>query len=261
MSRGATIRSGGRAGPRPSWHRLALVATIALASCTGRAGPSQPAAQPTGASSSTPAAARTHSGHVIATASGDRVDVFESPGTAQMRTSLTNPTPDGANLVFLVSDPQPAPGWLKVHLPVRPNGSTGFVRRSEVDLASTSFRVEVRVSRREVAVWDGGSLVLRESTAVGSPQTPTPTGTFYITDLLRPHDPAGIYGPYAFGLSGHSAVLDSFGEGDGNLGLHGTNVASSIGQAVTHGCLRLPNATIERLAGLLPLGTPVLVTA
>jgi len=55
-------------------------------------------------------------------------------------------------------------------------------------------------------------------------------------------------------------VLYSFGGGPGQIGIHGTNDPSSVGRSVSHGCIRLSNAAITRLAQELPLGTPVTIT-
>ncbi len=71
----------------------------------------------------------------------------------------------------------------------------------------------------------------------------------------------GPYGPYAFGLSGHSPTLRSFAGGDAQLGLHGTDQPRLLGRSVSHGCIRIANDVVRRLAGLLPLGTPVVVQA
>jgi lipoprotein-anchoring transpeptidase ErfK/SrfK len=93
--------------------------------------------------------------------------------------------------------------------------------------------------------------------AIGSPQYPTPTGLFYITDPIDLHDQPNLgYGVFAIGLSGHSDVLSEFGGGDGQIGIHGTNNPGDIGRDVSHGCVRLTNDAIERLSQL-PLGTPV----
>jgi lipoprotein-anchoring transpeptidase ErfK/SrfK len=73
-------------------------------------------------------------------------------------------------------------------------------------------------------------------------------------------DRAGAYGPYAFGLSAHSNVLYSFGGGPGQIGLHGTNNPASLGTNASHGCIRISNAGITKLARLLPLGTPVTIS-
>jgi lipoprotein-anchoring transpeptidase ErfK/SrfK len=90
--------------------------------------------------------------------------------------------------------------------------------------------------------------------------TPTPTGRYYLTDLLAPRNPAGFYGPYAFGLSAHSPVYTAFAGGDGQVGIHGTDQPELLGRDVSHGCLRVANDVIRRLAKLVPLGTPVLIS-
>ena len=95
---------------------------------------------------------------------------------------------------------------------------------------------------------------------VGRAVTPTPSGLYYVTELLKQPDPTGLYGPYAFGLSAHSDVLHEFAGRNGILGLHGTNFPQGIGTDVSHGCLRVSNRVILKLAHLLPVGTPVRIT-
>ena len=95
--------------------------------------------------------------------------------------------------------------------------------------------------------------------AVGKPTTPSPTGLFYVTDRINTGQPGGAYGPYALGLSGFSNVLFSFSGGDGEVGIHGTNTPSSVGHAVTHGCIRLYNRDITKLYSKIWIGTPVVV--
>jgi lipoprotein-anchoring transpeptidase ErfK/SrfK len=135
------------------------------------------------------------------------------------------------------------------------------VPASTVQLTWDPYRIVVDLSSHRLTVLNVGRPVLRTPVGVGATATPTPRGTFYLTALLRPPDPAGAYGPFAFGLSGFSPVLKSFGGGPGEIGLHGTDDVSSIGRSVTHGCIRVHNGVITRLAGQLPLGTPVVVTA
>jgi len=77
---------------------------------------------------------------------------------------------------------------------------------------------------------------------------------------MKQPDPAGTYDPYAFGLSAFSDVLSSFGGGPGEIGLHGTDQPTSVGADVSHGCLRVSNATISELARVLPLGTRVIIS-
>lgn len=148
-------------------------------------------------------------------------------------------------------------GWLRVLLPLRPNGSSGWIRARDVVLRTDPYRVDVRLSAHRLVVRRGGRVVLRTAIGVGRAVTPTPRGLAFVTVLLRQPDPRGLYGPWAFGLSLYSPVLSSFGGGRGQVGIHGTDAPAGIGRDVSHGCIRLPNAAIERLARILPLGTPV----
>jgi lipoprotein-anchoring transpeptidase ErfK/SrfK len=95
--------------------------------------------------------------------------------------------------------------------------------------------------------------------AIGNGDTPTPIGEFYLIELLRPSNPDGAYGPFAYGLSGYSETLESFNGGDGVIGIHGTNRADQLGQDVSHGCIRVANPTITEMTQFLPLGTPVII--
>ena len=195
---------------------------------------------------------------VVAQAKGPVVSLYYSPAARQPRRHLASPNRHGVPLVFLVKKRRP--GWVNVYLPTRPNGSTAWVHAYLLTLASNPYRV--RVSRREhtLTVWKGTSLVMRERVAVGTRSAPTPTGKFYISELLQQPNPFGAYGPYAFGLSAHSRVLFSFGGGPGQIGLHGTNTPNLLGRDVSHGCVRMRNQAIVRLARMLPLGTPVRIS-
>ena len=79
--------------------------------------------------------------------------------------------------------------------------------------------------------------------------------------LLQAPDPTTAYGPYAYGLSSHSDALDTFAGSDAEIGIHGNNDASVLGQDVSHGCVRMDNDAITALSKQLPLGTPVDVNA
>jgi lipoprotein-anchoring transpeptidase ErfK/SrfK len=190
----------------------------------------------------------------IATAVGRSVAVHHGrDGPIVMR--LTNPNADGAPLVFLVEEEQP--GWLRVLLPVRPNGATGWIRADAVTLSSTGYHIDVTLAAHRIVVADGDRVVDDEPIGVGRANTPTPGGAYYITELLQQPTPDGPYGPYAYGLSGYSNVLHAFNGGAGIVGIHGTNDPAGLGHDVSHGCIRMSNAGISKLAHLLPLGTPV----
>lgn len=185
---------------------------------------------------------------------GSPLPVFDAPDGGPILT--LNPTTSfGTTRVLLVEEERD--GWLKVRLPVRPNHRTGWVPASAVEVEQLDVKVYVDLDDRELTVLAGEDTILRTPIAVGTQEHPTPTGTFSITDKLETPDPAGSYGPFALGLSGYSETLTEFAGGDGQVGIHGTNDASSIGQAASHGCIRVPNEIVEQLADLLPLGTPV----
>jgi lipoprotein-anchoring transpeptidase ErfK/SrfK len=137
----------------------------------------------------------------------------------------------------------------------------GWVRRSAVKLYDDRYLLVVRLRRHELEVWKGEELAARYPVAVGTSTTPTPRGLFYVVELLQPPDPGGSYGPFSFGLSAHSERLRTFAGGDGRVGLHGTNQPDLIGSSVSHGCIRVRNESIKKLARVLPLGTPVEIRA
>jgi lipoprotein-anchoring transpeptidase ErfK/SrfK len=163
--------------------------------------------------------------------------------------------------VLLVTGQQA--GWLQVLLPVRPNGSTGWIRADQVSVVSHSFRIVVELGAHRITAYQGTEVLLSEPVGVGTAEAPTPGGLYYVTELFQPLDsagrlaPGGPYGPYAYGLSGYSDVLFDFAGGDGQFGIHGTNDPAGLGHDVSHGCIRMSNAGITFLAGTLPLGVPV----
>jgi len=194
---------------------------------------------------------------VVAQARGTAVAVYRFPGAKRPFITLRNPNSDGGKLVFLVA--QRLQGWERVRLPIRPDGTTGWVRDRSVALSFDPYRVVVSLASRTVKVWNGARLIHTERAAVGRSVLPTPSGIYYIVELLKQPDPSGPYGPYAFGLSAFSNVLYHFGAGAGEIGLHGTDQPALLGTDVSHGCIRISNAAIVRLARILPLGTPVTI--
>lgn len=167
---------------------------------------------------------------------------------------LENPTSfDGPAVVVVTEDHG---DWLRVLVPVRPNGTEGWVRRSDVTLSTTTLHVEVLVGERKVRLSDGGSVVLEAPVIVGKSASPTPLGRFYVTDV-DPKYEGSSYGPWVLPLSGFSQALDSFGGGAPALALHGTNRPDLMGKAASNGCVRLPNDVITKLRNTVPMGTPV----
>lgn len=181
----------------------------------------------------------------------------EPDSAAEIVALLNDQTTFGSARVLLVDEVDGE--WIRVQVPVRPNGTTGWVRSSDVTLEEIDARVEVDLAARTITTWIDGEVLIQTSVAVGSAENPTPTGLFFVTDKVDTIDDGGAYGPFALGLSAHSDTLTEFAGGDGQIGIHGTNAPESLGEAVSHGCVRLPNDLIELLATELPLGTPVII--
>jgi lipoprotein-anchoring transpeptidase ErfK/SrfK len=239
-----------RAHPRALLVAAVVVASWAMTACGGHAG----ADDSTAGTGSTTTAAATLTGPALVARSDNAVDIYTTPdGPADH--SLAATTSFGSPRVLLVTADQG--DGLEVALPERPNGSTGWIRRSDVEVHQVDLAIEIDLGARTLSLFDTGELVLTTPVAIGKEAAPTPTGTFYVVDKLATEDPGGAYGPFAFGLSAHSEVLTEFAGGDGQVGIHGTNDPSSIGQAVSHGCIRVPNYVAETLNQQLELGTPV----
>jgi lipoprotein-anchoring transpeptidase ErfK/SrfK len=195
---------------------------------------------------------------IVARATGSQIAVFRAPGAKRPFHVFHNPGAHGAPVVFLVR--RRVPGWEQVSIPLRPNGAVGWVRTRSVALALDPYRVTVSLHLHSIVVSRHGRALLRGRVAVGRPGLPTPVGRFYVVELLEQSNRVGPYGPYAFGLSAFSTVLFNFGGGPGQIGIHGTDQPALLGTSVSHGCIRIANALVTRLARILPLGTPVVIS-
>jgi lipoprotein-anchoring transpeptidase ErfK/SrfK len=192
-----------------------------------------------------------------------KIVVYARPGGPRLQTFGPRNV-NGYPTVFAVAgqvlDETCAPRWYRVQLPVRPNGTIGYVRANSVDVVVLKTRIKVDLSERRIELYRGGHLIMRLSSAIGSPETPTPTGRYYVNQRIRVTDPSGPFGPAALGISAFSPVLTNWPQG-GPVAIHGTNDPSSIGRAVSNGCLRVDNGALLRLFELTPAGTPVLIRA
>lgn len=148
--------------------------------------------------------------------------------------------------------------WYRVQLPKKPNGRTAFIRARALRVETVSTRIVVDLSQRRLTLYRRAQPVLTATVAVGSPSTPTPTGRFYVNQRLVPTDAGGPYGPAAIGISAFSNVLTGWAQG-GPVAIHGTNEPWSIGEAVSNGCIRLPNATLTKVFRMTRAGTPVII--
>jgi hypothetical protein len=168
-------------------------------------------------------------------------------------------TPEGTDMVVPVSGRRKdAAGrlWLRVTLPRLPNGSGGWVPRRALGGYEVSHdRLVIDLPRRRLEFRRRGRVLLRAPVGVGQARWPTPRGTFIVRNRLERYaSPA--YGPVAFGTSARSATLTDWPAG-GFIGIHGTDRPGLVPGRVSHGCIRLRNPAILRLARLMPVGTPV----
>jgi len=150
-------------------------------------------------------------------------------------------------------------GWGRVVLPVRPNGTTGWIQLRRYHVVRSRTWVIGNLTTRQVVVMRGRHQVARFPAAIGAPGTPTPTGSFSVTDRVDTGNPSGPFGWYAFGLSGHQPNLPAGWGGGDQLAIHGTNAPSSIGEAASAGCLRVSPDALSKLRTLVRLGTPVVI--
>ena len=148
--------------------------------------------------------------------------------------------------------------WVQVRLAKLPNNSTGWIKRGALGsfhAVTTHLVVDRRALR--ATLYDKGLPVFQTIVGVGRPYWPTPHGEFYIREKITGfHNP--MYGPVAFGTSARSAVLTDW-PGGGFVGIHGTNEPQILPGRVSHGCIRMRNPAILKLARMLPIGTPLTV--
>jgi lipoprotein-anchoring transpeptidase ErfK/SrfK len=188
----------------------------------------------------------------------DEVPTYADAEATEVAQTLPATGDYGQPQVFLVAGRSGE--RLEVLLPVRPNGTRGWIEASAVDVATHDYQIQVSLSGYRMLVQRGSEVVIDTAIGVGTRDTPTVGGDFYTWVLIDPTN-AG-YGSYAYGLSGFS-TLEQFAGGDGRMGIHGTTDASSIGRNVSHGCVRIPDAVVVQMVEDigLPLGVPVTVLA
>lgn len=151
--------------------------------------------------------------------------------------------------------------WLKVLIQARPNHTEGWVKASDVDVTSTTYRMELSLADRHLTVYDGDEVVAQTDVVIGKDTTPTPLGTFYLAEKIKQSNASGSYGPWILSTNGYSEALDLFDNGLPVVAFHGTNKPELIGTQASNGCIRLPNDVITQLAEILPAGTPIEIVA
>jgi lipoprotein-anchoring transpeptidase ErfK/SrfK len=175
--------------------------------------------------------------------------------------SASGPITGGPTVLPVVRHTTTSDGarWLRVMLPGRPNGATGWITRRKTVLSTTKWHLVVRTASRRVLVYRRGRLVRVFAAIVGKPSTPTPNGRFFVEESVRML-PGSAGAPFALATSARSNVLQEFEGGPGQIALHGVaNIGGTLGTAVSHGCVRLANRSIRWLAARVSPAAPVTI--
>jgi lipoprotein-anchoring transpeptidase ErfK/SrfK len=151
--------------------------------------------------------------------------------------------------------------WLGVVSPTAGNNHVGWIPASVVSLGRVNWELRVSLSARKLTIFDNGQVKQRYTVAIGAPNAPTPTGRFAVTDRLLTGDPAGPYGCCILALSAKAPHAIQDWSGGDRIAIHSTPETETIGEAVSHGCVRLTLAEGKWLINHIPLGTPTVITS
>ena len=200
-------------------------------------------------------------GTLVALAREPVLGVHAAPGTERPYMGLDAANPWGQPLRLLVlrdANDQDGDIWLRIQLPIWPNGQAGWVAASDVRLAEADERVVVDLSERRLVRLREGEPVARVDVAIGSAVTPTPPGRYFVWAKVDTDRPSGPYGSFILGLSGFSESIEPWKEwpGQPRLAIHGTDDPADAGHAVSKGCVRVLNSLLRSLRDV-PMGTPV----
>src|SRR5215216_5948828 len=169
-------------------------------------------------------------------------------------------TEDGVPEVYIVLESRlqdDGEVWLKIRVPARPNGQFGWVREEQLsNLKTIQTHLTIDRGSLKAKLRKKGRTIWTSRVGVGKAGTETPAGRFWIRERLSNLGGSPVYGPWAFGTSAYSENLTDW-PGGGVVGIHGTNQPQLIPGRPSHGCVRVPNGKIRRLARLKPIGTPV----
>jgi len=219
--------------------------------------PTEPALDPaTGLTVSGPMGPPWPTSFTAADAAVSTVALYQAPGVpVPTGRTLSNPTHEGVPLIMLVRKEQGE--WLQVQIQSRPNGATAWIKRADVTLRQVPNHVVIELGARRATVYHGAEAIWSAPMAPGKASTPTPLGSFYVDVIAKPTNPNGPYGLYQVSFSGFSNVYSSFGGGNGQVAMHGTNRPELIGTPASAGCVRFSNDDITAMLSLAPPGTPV----
>jgi lipoprotein-anchoring transpeptidase ErfK/SrfK len=151
------------------------------------------------------------------------------------------------------SDGEP---WYRISIPMRPNGTFGWIPAKTVKLSPTRSQIVINLNRRTIDIYRFGKHKWHGKVAIGAPGRETPVGHFFVASRFVPYHDTFL-GVFAEETSAYSKLTEW--PGGGVVGIHGTSLPQLLGQAVSHGCVRVSNTTARHLKSLAPLGTPILI--
>ena len=247
-------------GPADPGHTAAVTPTPADRPSTSHASPTT---VPTTSTTLTALqAAQAEGGYLVVEAVSDPLKIYDKvpPGSVLSHTLPRNGYLDVLATFWAIDEAIDDQGraWYQVYVPVRPNGTKGWVKASDVSTKALTHDVRIDLSDHRLDLYDRGALVRSYDIGVGKGETPTPLGEYFVAIKMKTPNPDGVYGAQIMGLSGFSEKLTDW-PGGGQVGVHGTNDPSTIGTDVSHGCIRLRNKDILELSNDVHLGTPVFV--
>ena len=180
------------------------------------------------------------------------IDDIELEYPLYAQTSFDNP------LALLVEEFDATGEWAQVQVPIRPNGTTAWVKTSDFSQQRHNFHITIDISDSMVSVFQGDELIVEQSAVTGSAELPTPVVRTFIDEKVPGADLDPAFGDWILSLSAFSETLGTFGNGGlPKLALHGTDEPELVGQAVSSGSIRVPNDVITLIAETVPVGTIV----
>jgi lipoprotein-anchoring transpeptidase ErfK/SrfK len=134
---------------------------------------------------------------------------------------------------------------------------------AEPTIAVVAPHLVLKLKERKVYVYQGNKVLASYPVAIGKKGWETPKGNFQVIQLVEnpiwqnPWNgnivPAGPKNPLG------ERWIGFWTDGKNYIGFHGTTAENLIGQAVSHGCVRMRNKDIKEMFENVKIGTPVIV--
>jgi lipoprotein-anchoring transpeptidase ErfK/SrfK len=231
------------------WRENSAARTVAA---PGSAAPLPSAAATPASPAPAPSPIPVPSMSLVADVVAPTIPAYGSPAVGKVLAEVPNVNAMGQTEPLLVMDSS-VPGWYEVELPIKPNGSEGWISASGISVRQDPDYIRIYQSQFRLEYYVGGQLVKSFRVAVGAPSTPTPYGRFYV---WASEEFGAPYTPGIFALSAFSPVLRDW-PGGGRAGIHGWTDTSILGSRASHGCVRMAPSDFAQLLHVVPLGTPV----